>query len=346
MRKRSILLIIVLLVICCYQTVNAAYEKVNSFGGKIYFDNKQSIPTGNANLGNYHYYDYRFVSNDGKTYVAYCISPDFSGSSGMQVSCQPLSQSQFPATYYLLANPPAAGADANSKLITNVAFREAGILDNQLTYGVQTVANKMFKAFTVTAQLNSALAGSVSASDKANYDMSGNASIKAGILAAVNAELSSTGGGTPTSETPTAGTVITVGPTGGVGSLVKITPIATTTKTEGVTAVAKKYKVESVTGGVINDLTVTGDSKLSATLSEWNGLTGIITVTPKNTEDCDGTIIVQGAGATSTPSSGSTAYLCGRGSIASQQYVVFGPGISGDVFQLTDLCKCDENHPK
>ena len=332
MKNKSILLIIIILTICIIPNALAAhsYGKKASLTGNVTFSGKSGISVG-SKAGTYEYYDYTFNSSDGNSYDAYCISPSYTGSKKYTLSCSPMSSTQFPTTYSLLASGKTNGASALTK---NVAFRAAGLIDSQKGGGKNN-SNNWFRAFNVSIDLTN---GTPVTEEDKKYSMLGNSEVKSGFQLAVDASKSTPAA---SSEAAVSGTVITVGEAGASGVLVKVTPI-NTGNTTGV--VARQYKVESITGSKINDLYAVGDDKLSAKLEGWDGLAGTLVVTPKSTEECDGVVTLTGASA-STPGADSTIYLCADGQSTHQSFIVLGPGLAGDKFQFTDLCECKEGHP-
>ena len=132
--KRILFILITIIMLTATTSVNAAYEKTGTITGHVNFGTAIPMDLGCTSCTHaYKYYDYQFIPDGGGgPYPAYCISPDYTGSHGLSLSCELANPKSYAEAYYILNKYGTSADKAALALAIRVAgFQSNGIEDNE-----------------------------------------------------------------------------------------------------------------------------------------------------------------------------------------------------------------------
>ncbi len=343
--KRILFILITIIMLTATTSVNAAYEKTGTITGHVNFGSAVHMDLGCTSCTHdYKYFDYQFIPDGGGgPYPAYCISPDYTGSHGIPLSCELANPKIYAEAYYIL-NKYGTSAD---KAALALAIRVAGFQSN----GLEDNANF---AMDATQQYRIAFAAStmyymgIAQNPKFDgYVLKGGIAPSAFAMwkdAALVANDQRAKGTLKDNITTTYTASAITEEAGAQGKLVKLTVKEVIESENGSGAKIVKYRIDKTVSGELGRLKVISDGNVIATVKEWNGTTGELVVTPTSETNCEGSIIITAADVQQVSGEpGKTIYKCTGNGNETQQFLILGPDLIGDEFPVKFDCdSCEE----
>ena len=348
MKTRRVLLVIITIMMLTFTTsARAAYEKKGVLTGHIEFKDLQMVNLG-CKADPYKFYNYQFVEDGtGTHYTAYCVSPDYKGSSSLNVSCEVATPSTYATAYYLIQK---YGDWQGSSLALNVGLRAAGMadLDYQADFSAIDLdeAHRWRLAFTASRVyymgITEEMGRDTRFDDYVIRSGEGVSGMAMYVEAQNNVNTRGRGGADKgIDEAQDAGVITDTA--GATGKIVKL-DVKEVRQSEDGGAKTVVYTMTNVTGVPISKLKATPAGNVTASISNWNGMTGELTVMPTSETECDGEVIISAADTKSNTVSGETLYICKGNGDSTQKYLMIGPDLIGDKFKVQ--INCDECDPK
>lgn len=351
-RKNILFIIITILMLTTTNTVQAAYEKKAAMIGHISYDNLQMVNLDTV-ADPYKFYQYNFHDNaTGKQYVAYCISPDYTGKSSFEVTCDVANPSTYSASYYLVKKHGHPGVQ---DLTLNLAMRATGSgdldyennfsgenLDDDHEWRMAFTASRVYYA-GFQCRTETAAGRDCNKDDFIMKSPTAQTAFSWYLDAMANtlAYRKSGSSGIDVSQTTDAGTLTEA--SGGAGKLVKA-DVLEVREDESGGAKTVVYTLTNISGAPITRIKATPTGNVVASISEWDGMQGKLVVTPTSTTDCSGEVIISAADLQSGTVSGETLYMCKSNGETNQKFLVVGPDLVGDRFQVKIDCdECDND---
>lgn len=348
MKTRRVLLVIITIMMLTFTTsARAAYEKKGVLTGHIQFNGPQMVSLG-SKADPYKFYDYQFVEDGtGTHYTAYCVSPDYKGSASLQVSCEVATPSTYATAYYLIQK---YGSWNGSSLALNVGMRAAGMADLDYQADFEAIdldeAHRWRLAFTASRVyymgITEEMGRDTRFDDYVIRSSEGMSGMAMYVEAQNNVNTRGRGGADKgIDEAQDAGVITDTA--GAAGKIVKL-DVKEVRQSEDGGAKTVVYTMTNVTGVPISKLKATPAGNVTASINNWNGMTGELTVMPTSETECDGEVIISAADTKSNTVSGETLYICKGNGDSTQKYLMIGPDLIGDRFKVQ--INCDECDPK